>query len=56
LSPTHEEYLEARGKKPILAFVQKNGVTREHKQAALVSDVQAWGSGLFRSGFDDAND
>jgi Domain of unknown function (DUF4062) len=55
LSPTHEEYLEARGKKPILAFVQ-NGVPREDKQAALVSDVQAWDSGLFRSGFDDTND
>jgi hypothetical protein len=55
LSPTHEEYVEARGKKPILAFVQ-NGVTPEKKQAALVSDVQAWDSGLFRSGFDDAND
>jgi hypothetical protein len=54
-SPTHEEYLEARGKKPILAFVQ-NDVTPEEKQAALLSDVQAWQSGLFRSGFDDAKD
>ena len=55
LSPTHEEYLEARGKKPILAFVQ-NDITREAKQAAFISDVQAWDSGLFRSGFDDAGD
>jgi hypothetical protein len=55
LSPTHEEYLEARGKKPILAFVQ-NGGKRESKQEALVSDVQAWDSGLLRSGFNDAHD
>jgi hypothetical protein len=55
LSPTHEEYLEARGKKPILAFVQ-NGVTPEKKQATLLSDVQAWQGGLFRSGFDDVDD
>jgi hypothetical protein len=53
LSPTHEEYLEARGKKPILVFVQ-NGVAPEKKQAALLSDVQAWQGGFFRSGFDDA--
>ena len=55
LSPTHEEYLEAQGKKPILAFVQ-NGVAREGKQTALLSAVEAWQSGLFRSGFDDVND
>jgi hypothetical protein len=55
LSPTHEEYLEARGIKPILAFVQ-SGVTFEENQAALVSDVQGWQGGLFRAGFDDASD
>jgi hypothetical protein len=55
VSPTHEEYLEARGKKPILAFVQ-NGATFDEKQAALVADVQGWQSGLFRAGFDDADD
>jgi hypothetical protein len=55
LSPTHEEYLEARGKKPILVFIQ-NGVTRDAKQAAFVADVQGWQGGFFRAGFDDAND
>jgi uncharacterized protein DUF4062 len=55
LSPTHEEYLEARGKKPILAFVQ-NGVTPEKRQTALLSDVQSWEGGVFRSGFDDPDD
>ena len=55
LSPTHEEFLEARGKKPILAFVQ-NGVKPDAQQSNFLKDVQAWQSGLFRSGFDGAND
>jgi hypothetical protein len=33
LSPTHEEYREARGSKPVLAFV-KSGVTHEPDQDA----------------------
>jgi hypothetical protein len=55
LSPTHEEFLEARGKKPILAFVQ-NGVKPEPQQADLLADVQAWQGGLFRASFDGADD
>lgn len=50
VSPTHEEFLEARDTKPILAFVQE-GVTRDAQQAKFVSDVQGWQQGYFRGGF-----
>jgi hypothetical protein len=53
LSATHEEYREAKGQKPVLAFVQ-SGVDREPKQAEFVSEVQGWESGLFRGSFTDA--
>ncbi|MEO8407801.1 MAG: DUF4062 domain-containing protein [Oxalobacteraceae bacterium] len=55
VSPTHEEYLEARDTKPIIAFVQE-GVTRDPQQAAFVSDVQGWQGGLFRDGFKNAEE
>ena len=35
VSPTHEEYLEARDTKPILVFVQDGGV-REPKQSKFI--------------------
>ena len=50
MSATHEEYEDAKGRKYIFAFVQE-GVEREHREAALVQEVEAWESGLFRSGF-----
>jgi hypothetical protein len=50
VSPTHEEYLEAKGRKPILLFVQE-GVTAEPKQQELLREVQGWQGGLFREGF-----
>jgi hypothetical protein len=50
LSPTHEEYREAKDKRPVLAFVQ-DGVNRDLDQASFVNEVQAWDSGLFREGF-----
>lgn len=53
VSPTHEEYLEARGTKPILLFVQE-GVDPEPRQAELLRDAQGWQGGLFREGFRDA--
>lgn len=49
-SPTHEEYLEARGAKPILLFVQEGGEA-EAKQAELLREAQGWQGGLFREGF-----
>jgi Domain of unknown function (DUF4062) len=50
LSATHEEYREARGRKPVIAFV-KDGVTPEPEQAAFIKEVQNWEGGLFRGGF-----
>lgn len=50
VSPTHEEYLEARGAKEILLFVQDD-VTPEPAQDALLREAQAWRGGLFRAGF-----
>jgi len=55
LSPTHEEFREARDHKPVLVFVQE-GVQREAKQEAFVNEVQAWKSGYFRSGFKTAEE
>ena len=55
LSATHEEYHEARGRKPVLAFVQE-GVTPESAQAAFISEVQSWEGGLFRAGFSGPDD
>jgi Domain of unknown function (DUF4062) len=50
LSATHEEYREAKSRKPIIAFVQ-SGVTRDQEQADFVNEVQAWEGGLFRGAF-----
>jgi hypothetical protein len=50
LSATHEEYREARDRRPVIAFVQ-DGVARDPDQAAFVQEVQAWETGLFRDGF-----
>ena len=55
VSPTHEEYLEARGTKPILMFVQE-GVERDDQQAKFISEVQAWQAGHFRAGFKTAEE
>jgi hypothetical protein len=55
VSPTHEEYLEARGKKPILTFVQ-GGVDRDEQQAKFVSEVSEWQSGHFRASFATADE
>jgi hypothetical protein len=55
LSPTHEEFREARDHKPVLVFVQE-GVEREAKQEAFVAEVQAWQSGYFRSSFKTAGE
>ncbi|WIA54153.1 DUF4062 domain-containing protein [Sphingobium sp. WTD-1] len=55
ISATHQEYREARGTKPILAFIQQ-GVEAQPEQSAFIEEVQAWEGGLFRSGFRDATD
>jgi hypothetical protein len=55
LSATHEEYREARGQKPVIAFV-KEGAAFDAAQAAFVAEVQGWEGGLFRGTFRDASD
>ncbi|MGB8477996.1 MAG: DUF4062 domain-containing protein [Acidobacteriaceae bacterium] len=50
LSATHEEYREAKGRKPVIAFVQE-GVSRDPQQIEFVAEVQAWEGGLFRGSF-----
>lgn len=53
ISATHEEYREARERRPVLVFVQ-DGVEREPDQASFVNEVESWGSGRITSRFRDA--
>lgn len=53
LSATHEEYREAKGSRPVIAFVQE-GITPEADQAEFIKEVQAWEGGLFRGSFSTA--
>jgi hypothetical protein len=55
ISPTHEEYREARGTKPILVFVQE-GVKNDDQQSNFLAEVQGWQAGLFRAGFQTASE
>ncbi len=50
LSATHEEYREAKGRKPVIAFVQE-GVSRDSQEAEFLREVQGWEGGLFRGSF-----
>jgi Domain of unknown function (DUF4062) len=50
LSPTHEEYHEARGRKPVLVFVQ-TGITREPDEDKLVEEASGWEGGQYRQPF-----
>jgi hypothetical protein len=50
LSATHEEYREAKGRRPVLAFAQ-SGVNRAAEQEAFLTEVQGWEEGLFRGSF-----
>lgn len=52
LSATHEEYHEARERKPVLVFVEEH-VTRDERQAAFLTEVQDWATGHFRRAFGD---
>jgi CheY-like chemotaxis protein len=55
LSATHEEYREARERKPVLVFVEAE-VTREPAQQAFLEEVQAWATGHFRASFSSAEE
>ena len=50
VSPTHEEFLEARDSKPLFVFVQ-DGVIREDRQALFLKEVSQWNSGFMRQSF-----
>ena len=51
LSPTHEEYHEARGRKPVFVFVQ-TGITREPDEEKFVDEASGWEGGQYRQPFD----
>ncbi len=50
LSATHEEYREAKGNRPVIAFI-RSGVTPDTDQAGFIKEVQGWEMGLFRGSF-----
>ena len=50
LSATHEEYNDAREKRPTFAFVQ-DGVTRKPDQVQFLRGVEHWQEGVFRATF-----
>jgi hypothetical protein len=55
VSPTHEEFNEAKNRKPILLFVHE-GVQREPQQAEFVHQVEEWQTGHYRAGFTSDDD
>jgi hypothetical protein len=55
LSPTHEEYREAKDTKPVVAFVQ-SGITPDPQQLAFIKEVEEWQGGLLRGSFADADE
>jgi hypothetical protein len=55
VSATHEEYREAKGRKPVIAFVQ-DGIVPEPQQGAFIKEVQGWEGGLFRGAFKTPDD
>ena len=50
LSATHEEYMEAREARPVLAMIQE-GIEFDPKQRDLVDKVQDWNSGNYTQSF-----
>jgi hypothetical protein len=55
LSATHEEYLEARERCQVLAFVQVTN-DRDEAQHAFVSEVESWAGGVATERFHDPAD
>ena len=55
LSATHEEYREARGRRPVLAFVQ-DGVEYEPEQEAFIQEVRQWEDGNLTADFSTGED
>lgn len=54
LSATHEEYREARERRPVLVMVQ-DGVDREPEQQKFIDEVQDWVQGHYTNSFTDAD-
>lgn len=54
LSPTHEEFREARDRCSVLCFVQA-GVQPDTAQAEFIREVQDWASGHYTAAFADAS-
>lgn len=50
LSPTHEEFREAKDRCRVLVFVE-NLTDREPDQSRFLEEAQAWGAGLYTSAF-----
>jgi hypothetical protein len=55
LSPTHDEYREARDRKPVLVFVEAD-VDPEPDQRIFITEVEGWATGHFRSSFSSVSD
>ena len=55
LSPTHEEFREAKDRCSVLVFVKANA-SREPQQEQFLTEVQAWGSGLYTARYSDPED
>ena len=51
-SPTHEEYEEAKDRKPVLAFVRQ-GIQPEDRQYQFLEEVRGWSSGGYAEEFSD---
>jgi hypothetical protein len=50
ISATHEEFREAKDRRPVIAFVQ-DVVSRDSDQTVFLQEVQNWETGLFRDAF-----
>jgi hypothetical protein len=50
LSATHEEYEEAKQRRPVLAFIQA-GIDPEPQQRAFIEEVRSWESGRVTGSF-----
>jgi hypothetical protein len=55
ISPTHEEYREARERCPVLIFVER-GAAYEPAQHEFLREVQGWTTGHYTASFSDADE
>ncbi len=55
LSATHEEYREARERKPVMVFLGSGG-QRKPAQQRFLDELEAWATGHFRTAFSSADE